>query len=331
VKTQIIQKRELLMTRFRHGLVVLFNLACLLAPAQAAAWGCKGHQTIALIAEKHLTPEAKQWVTNLLSDNPIDPKLNRYCGGATPDPLVDGSTWADDVRPERKNGAWHYIDIPRGSKRASLDAFCGKDGCVTRAILEQLTILKDKNADGTKRAEALRYVIHFVADLHQPLHTITNADEGGNCVPLRYLRRPPHEHNHSFSPNLHAIWDTAILERDAEGADPAEYAETLDGTFTGESESWQKSGIHLDEWAWEGFDLAESTAYGDLTPKIAIEPNVEVRRCTDDNDIGGRLLRENIVANQVYQEKAALVVQKRIAQAGVRLAMILNDAAKSAQ
>jgi S1/P1 Nuclease len=321
---------ELSMTRFRKQFLVLSSLACLFAPANTAAWGCKGHETIALIAEKHLTPEAKQWVLKLLSDNPIDPKLNRYCGGATRDAMADSSTWADDVRPERKNGPWHYIDIPRGSRHGSLESFCGKDGCVTRAIVEQLAILKDTNADATKRSEALRYVIHFVADLHQPLHTITNADEGGNCVPLKYLRRNPRQHDHSFSPNLHAIWDTAILEHDAEGADPAEYAETLEEIFAAQAEAWQKSGIHLDEWVWEGFDLAESTAYGNLAPKVAIEPNVEVHSCTDDNDIGGRLLRENIVANQPYQEKAAPVVQKRLAQAGIRLAMILNDAAKSA-
>jgi hypothetical protein len=319
------------MTRLTAAFFFLLGLAWLVAPARAAAWGCKGHQTVALIAEKHLTPEARQWVLKLLSENPIDPKLNRYCGSATRETMADSSTWADDVRPERKNGPWHYIDIPRGSKHGSLESFCGKDGCVTQAIIEQLAILKDKNADATKRAEALRYVIHFVGDLHQPLHTITNADEGGNCMPLKYLHRAPHEHNYSFSPNLHAIWDAAILERDAEGADPAEYAEALDGIFAAEAGSWQKSGIRLEEWAWEGFDLAETTAYGNLTPKPALEPVVEVRSCADNNDIGARLLRENIVANEAYQEKAALVVQQRLAQAGIRLAMILNDAAKNSR
>jgi hypothetical protein len=319
------------MTRFRNGLVFLFCVAWLFTPAKAAAWGCKGHQTVALIAEKYLAPEAKQWVLKLLSDNPIDPRLNRYCGGATRDAMADSSTWADDVRPERKNGPWHYIDIPRGSRHGSLEPFCGKEGCVTRAIVQQLAILKDKNTDATKRAEALRYVIHFVGDLHQPLHTITNADEGGNCVPLKYLHRSPREHNHSFSPNLHAIWDTAILERDTEGADPSEYAETLERIFAADGEGWQKSGIHLEEWAWESFDLAESAAYGNLTPQIAIEPNVEVHSCTDDNDIGGCLLRENIVADEAYQEKAVPVVEKSLAEAGIRLAMILNDAAKNTQ
>jgi hypothetical protein len=311
---------------------VSFCVAVLLFyPARAAAWGCKGHQTVALLAEKHLTPEAKQWVFKLLADNAVDPKLNRYCGGAVRDAIADASTWADDVRGERKNGPWHYIDIPRGSKHENLEQFCGKDGCVTQAISEQLTILKDKNADAGKRADALRYVIHFVGDLHQPLHTTTNADEGGNCVPVKYLHRTVHEHNHSFSPNLHSLWDTAIPERDAEGADPAEYAETLDTLFAAEIEGWQKAGIHVDDWVWEGFNDAETTVYGNLAPKVAIEPNVPVHSCSDDNNIGDRLLRQNIAAGETYQEKAGPVVERRIAEAGVRLALILNEAAKSTQ
>lgn len=312
------------------AMISALTLSALTAPA-ARAWGCKGHQTVALIAEKHLTPEAKQLAQKLLSENPVDPRLNRYCGGAMRDAIADAATWADDVRSERKNGPWHYIDIPRGSKRGPQEPFCGKDGCVTRAITEQLAILKDKSAESGKRADALRYVIHFVGDLHQPLHTITNADEGGNCVPVKYLRRKVHERNHSFSPNLHSIWDGAIPERDSDGADPAEYADTLDALFAAEEESWQKAGIHLEDWVWEGFDAAESTVYGNLKPQLAVEPNVEVHGCTDDNNIGERLLKQNILADASYEEKAEPVVEKRIAEAGIRLAMILNDAMKPAQ
>jgi nuclease S1 len=317
------------MKRFGVYSILLCGLVFLSGPSVTLAWGCKGHQTVALLAEKHLTPEVKQFVQKLLAESPVDPKLNRYCGGANRDPMADVSTWADDVRGERKNGPWHYIDIPRGSQRGPLDPFCGQEGCVTRAIAEQLAILKDAKADVAKRADALRFIIHFVGDLHQPLHTVTNADEGGNCVPVKYFRRSARERNHSFSPNLHSLWDTAIPERDAEGADPAEYADTLDAQFSAEIDGWQKAGVHLDDWAWEGFDLAENTVYGNLTPKIAIEPNVPVHSCSDDNNIGERLLHQNITAGEAYQEKAAPVVEKRLAQAGVRLAMILNEAAKA--
>jgi hypothetical protein len=317
------------MRRFGVYLGCAAGLILLFWPSTTLAWGCKGHQTVALLAEKHLTPEAKQFVQKLLTENPLDSKLNRYCGGASRDLMADAATWADDVRGERKNGPWHYIDIPRGAQHGPLEQYCGPEGCVTKAISEQVAILKDAKADAAKRAEALRYIIHFVGDLHQPLHTVTNADEGGNCVPVKYFRRSPREHNHSFTPNLHSLWDTAIPERDAEGADPGEYAETLDAQFSADIESWQKAGIHVDDWAWEGFDFAESTVYGNLTPKIAIEPNTPVHSCSDDNNIGERLLHQNIAAGESYQEKAAPVVEKRLAEGGVRLAMILNDAAKT--
>jgi nuclease S1 len=300
----------------------------LLASPAAKAWGCKGHQTVALIAEKHLTPEAKKMVDALLSANPIDPKLKRYCGDAVRDAMADASTWPDDVRGERKNGPWHYIDIPLGASRGDLQQYCGAEGCVTKAITENAAILRDQNSDPAKRADALRYVIHFVGDLHQPLHGATNNDEGGNCVPVNYLRRGVHESGHALSPNLHSLWDTAIVERDMEGADPAEFAETLEAMFTPKIESWQKTGVHVDDWAWESHDYAVNTVYAGLTPKIPVEAAVVVHSCSDDNNVGERLLRMHVAAGSAYQEIAAPVIEERIAQAGIRLAMILNEAAK---
>jgi S1/P1 Nuclease len=309
--------------------LLVLSWPLLLAPA-GRAWGCKGHQTIALLAERHLTPEAKQLVLRLLTDNPVDPELKRYCGSAVTDLLADASTWPDDIRSQRNNGPWHYIDIPRGTQpRKPLEQFCGAAGCVTRAISEQLAILQDQTAAAAKRAEAVRYIVHFVGDLHQPLHAMTNADEGGNCVPVKYLRRAPSEHADRFTPNLHGVWDTAILERDMEGADPAEFVDRLEELFTGKLESWQSAGVHLDDWVWESYDDAEKFVYKPLVPAVAIEPDVPVHSCSDDNRIGERLLREHITAGDAYQQQAAPVVEQRIMQAGIRLAMILNEAAKT--
>jgi len=300
------------------------------APA-AKAWGCKGHETVALITEKHLSPEAREFVLALLKENPVDPQLKRYCGSAVNDPMGDASTWADDIRNERKNGPWHYIDIPRGTPRGdgNLAPYCGKDSCVTEAISAQLAILKDKSAESAKRAEALRYIIHFVGDLHQPLHSTTNDDEGGNCVPLKYFRRKPRERNHAFTPNLHNVWDSAILERDAEGADSHEYAGRLEETYASSFEQWQTAGIRIDDWVWESHNYAEKNVYAPLAPKVAIEQPVPVHACTDDNNIGSRLLNEHIAVSETYQEQAAPIAELRVAQAGIRLALILNDAAKS--
>lgn len=314
----------------RCVLLLLLFCTLLFSPSSLLAWGCKGHQTVALIAERHLTPEARQLVEKLLSENPIDPQLKRYCVNATRDLLVDASTWPDDVRSTAKNGPWHYIDIPRGAAHGPLEPYCGADGCITKAIADQLAILRDSHADPRKRADALRYLIHFVGDLHMPLHAATNNDEGGNCVPVRYFRRRPQEQHNYFTPNLHALWDSAILERDMEGADPSEYADFLAQMFSSEFPAWQGAGIHVEDWAWESHDLAVSIVYGELTPRIPIESPVPVHSCADDNNVGARLLQLNLTAGQAYQDAAAPVLEKQLAQAGLRLAMILNDAAKSA-
>jgi hypothetical protein len=282
------------------------------------------------MAEKHLTPEARAFVERILTENPIDPQLKRYCEVYAADLLADGSTWPDDVRNHLKNGAWHFIDIPRGAVRGPLAPYCGADGCITKAIAEQWAVLKDKNAKPGKRAEALRYLTHLVADLHMPLHATTNNDKGGNCVPLQYLRGQPHEHNGTYSPNLHFIWDVAILDHDMNGAEPAVYAARIEETFQRNIDNWMRAGIQIDDWAWESHQVAESVAYGELTPKIPIESPVEVRSCADAHNIGQRMMELHVSAGETYQAAAAPVLEERLAQAGVRLAMMLNDAAKTA-
>jgi hypothetical protein len=314
------------MPRFAR-LVLLLLLALSLDSSPLFAWGCKGHQTVALLARKHLTPEARQFALALLAQVPIDPQLKRHCGDGVDDLLADASTWPDDVRADRKNGHWHYIDIPRAAARQPLEGFCPPESCVTQAIVDQMAILKNKSADPRRRAEALRYIIHFVGDLHMPLHASTNNDEGGNCTPVRFFRRRPRARNNSYEPNLHFLWDTAILERDMRSAEPAEYAELLDQTFSTEEAAWQGAGIHIDDWAWESHDLAESVVYSRLLPPAPTEVPAPVHSCTDANHIGERMLRMNFFAGQAYQDLAAPLVQKRIAQAGIRLALLLNDAA----
>src|SRR5260370_9165610 len=206
----------------RKVLLLAGGLALLTLTAPPAnAWGCKGHQTVALIAEKHLSPEARQLVQQLLGDNPMDPKLKRWCGNSTTDLIVDASTWPDDVRNERKNGPWHYIDIPRGKHKGELDGYCGAEGCVTRAIEEQRALLKDKSADPLTHADAIRYLIHFVGDMHQPLHAITNADSGGNCAAAKNFCQEPepnplHQDRDNYSPKLNQIVDREIREDKSE-------------------------------------------------------------------------------------------------------------------
>jgi len=320
----------------RKVLLLAGALALLTLTAPPAnAWGCKGHQTVALIAEKHLTPEARQLVQQLLGDNPMDPKLKRWCGNATTDLMVDASTWPDDVRNERKNGPWHYIDIPRGKHKGELDGYCGAEGCVTRAIEAQRAILKDKSADPLKRAEAIRYLIHFVGDMHQPLHAITNADNGGNCVPVKYFRHEPlpnalHPEREDYSPNLHQVWDTEIVERDMEISNPLRYGDELDEKFRAENIAWEAAGIHVDNWAWESHERAEHAVYDAFPEKIGIEPDMRLKSCAENNYMGKRMFDKHLAVDEAYQSHAAKAAETALAEAGVRLAMILNEAARAA-
>src|SRR5260370_29065070 len=313
-------------------IVVCMSVSLLRAPA-AQAWGCKGHETVATIAEKHLTREARQMVLKLVGENPIDPKLRRWCGNATTDLMVDASTWPDDVRNERKNGPWHYIDIRRGKHKGELNEYCGTEGCVTRAIEEQGVILKVKSADPLKRAEAIRYIVHFVGDLHQPLHAINNADNGGNCVPVKYFRHDPlgnplRPEREDYSPNLHQIWDTEIVERDMEISNPFRYADELDEKFHAQTAALEAAGIHMENWAWESHERAETAVYDGLREKIGIEPDLKLKSCAENKHMGKRMFERRLVVGEVYQNNAAKAVEDGLWQAGIRLAMVLNDAAK---
>jgi hypothetical protein len=309
----------------------LFSAIVLITPSQVWAWGCVGHQTVALIAEKHLNAHAAAMVNQLLRGNPIDPALARYCQPVSSDPMVDASTWPDDIRSlHPEYSPWHFIDVPRGVEHGDLDKYCPQPiGCITSALKKELEILESRLSDTQQKVDALRFVIHFVGDIHQPLHDITNNDEGGNCVPVTFfdketqLRGDPSKEN--YSPNLHSVWDSFLIERAANGATVSQLADGLNSKFQGKSESWVRGGADLDAWVWEGHRLAEEFSYGKLPQKIAVEQPQTVNSCTDDNNVGARMfvLHEQIA--DAYQNSAAPIVEEQIARAGIRLAMVLNQ------
>src|SRR6202044_2093223 len=113
-------------------------------------------------------------VNQLLEKGPIDPALERYCKQQGLDAIAYASTWADDYREQRpETFDWHFIDIPRGAPRGDLEKYCRPDGCITAALKQQIKILETIQ-DPARKANALRFIIHLVGDLHQPLHDTTN-------------------------------------------------------------------------------------------------------------------------------------------------------------
>jgi len=160
----------------------------LVLSAGAHAWGTEGHQVVATLAEKMLTPVARAEVNRLLAMEP----------GAT---LVTVSTWADEHRSPQ-TAAWHYVNFPRNDCNYNAERDCPDGRCVVDAIKREAEIL-GSNAPDEKRLSALKYLVHFVGDVHQPLHAGYLDDKGGNTYQLQAFMR---------GSNLHAVWDTGLIK-----------------------------------------------------------------------------------------------------------------------
>ena len=141
-----------------------FLLLALVPPA-VLAWGTQGHQVIALLAEQQLSSQARLEVTRLLALEP----------GET---LASISTWADEQRSPQ-TAARHYVNFPRDSCSYDANRDCPDGKCVVEAINRQAQILQSTTAD-EKRLTALKYLVHLVGDVHQPLHAGYQDDKGGN-------------------------------------------------------------------------------------------------------------------------------------------------------
>jgi hypothetical protein len=295
---------------------------------RAFAWGCEGHQTIALIAKQNLNPHALAMVNQILTDNAIDPTLDRFCKPIATDPIEDASTWADDYRrvhPE--TGGWHYIDIPRGAAKGTYVCDPVK-GCITLVLTEQLKVLQDSTSNPAARADALRFIIHFVGDIHQPLHASTNNDRGGNCVPVTFFGQKPLETNQitaTYELNLHGVWDVQLVERIAGIQTVEQFAATIDKKFKPQFATWKDEGVNFDDWAWESHEEAEQIVYGQLSRKIPVETPEPVNICADADHIADRMLKLKEKVGPTYQLFVTRTIEEQFAKAGFRLAMILNQ------
>src|SRR5262249_4648172 len=156
------------------------------------AWGRLGQRLTARLAERHPNAKAKVAVEALL-----DP-------GET---LADASTWADEQKGHVRGSApWHYVDVPLDEPRYDAQ-FSGPDpskGCIVDKIREFTAILGDPARPVEERRVALRFVVHLVGDLHQPLHVGDNGDGGGSDTQVRFFTR---------GSNVHRVWDSGIIER----------------------------------------------------------------------------------------------------------------------
>ncbi|WP_236622924.1 S1/P1 nuclease [Kozakia baliensis] len=295
---------------FRVGLMFSVVIgACVLSP-QARAWGPYGHAIVADIAQDRLTPQAAQQAAALLALE----------GHQTLDQVA---SWPDAIAhvPKAKGGLpetlpWHYVDIDVTQPTYEGAKDCGEKGCVTEKLPEMERLLADPTAPAEKRLVALKWVVHLVGDLHQPLHAAErDKDLGGNKVKLTYFGDNDNGHM-----NLHSLWDEGVLDREANLQVGPHYsidfgkarheAETLNSQITpGQAQLWASDVVVGRErdaavaWTNESHALARAVAYGALPSHWHGE------------DIG-----------ESYTDIAWPVIQVRLEQAGVRLAAVLNNA-----
>lgn len=180
-------------------------VALLLLAAPARAWGPLGHQVVAEIAARHLTPEASAMVEDLLGDR------------ASP-ALREASNWADDLRAYEGLGItapYHYVNFPRGSCTYVARRDCPGGRCIV-AALERFTAQLRDGATREARVAGLKWVLHLAADIHQPLHAGLAEDRGGNDVQVRW---------DGDGTNLHALLDSGLLR--APGRRPVPFAREL--------------------------------------------------------------------------------------------------------
>lgn len=168
---------------------VALALAATMSMHHAGAWGVQAHQTIALAAQGALSPAARAQVDRLLASEP----------GST---LASISTWADEHRG-RTTASWHYLNFPADGCDYVRPRDCPDDGCIVEATKRQLDVLASPVGDHQKLL-ALKYVVHLVADAHQPLHAGYAADKGGNTYQVQAFGK---------GTNLHALWDTILVKR----------------------------------------------------------------------------------------------------------------------
>ena len=207
---------------------IIFILAMSLTVTYAWAWGQKGHDTTAAIAERHLTPATKAAVDSLLSGQS----------------LVYWANWLDNAshtKPYAYTKTWHYKNVDADQRYEEAPA--NPAGDVVTAIRQQVEILKGvQHGDKTL---ALKILTHIVGDLHMPLHMGHGNDLGGNRIMVKYF---------GAQRNLHSVWDSALPES-AHKWSYTEWADQLDRLSPEEQEAIVSGSVH--DWAKEGIGLAD--------------------------------------------------------------------------
>lgn len=165
----------------------VFALLIVIITSQAWAWGPQGHMVVAQVAENNLSPTAKSAVRKLLQNQS----------------LAEVANWADFIKSKKEwahTKPWHFVTIEDGEDYSTSEH--NHEGDVVGAITEMVEILKRRDSSAVSKENALKFIVHFVGDIHQPLHVGRGDDRGGNDIRINFEGR---------NSNLHALWDTLMI------------------------------------------------------------------------------------------------------------------------
>ena len=247
--------------------VAVLSLLLALQSMPASAWGPTGHRVVGRIAERHLSEAAARGVAGILGS----------------ESLVQAATWPDEIRSDPawdRAKPWHFVSLDDNESYETAPK--SPDGDAVEAIGRFTRVLQDPQAAADKKVEALRFLVHFIGDVHQPLHVGRRGDFGGNSIQVTWFNERT---------NLHAVWDEKIIE--SEKLSFSELAEIVDHPTQTELRTWQSTGV-LD-WIKES---------------MAVRARVY--------EIGDRKL------GYLYAYQHGPLVKRRLLQAGIRLAGVLN-------
>lgn len=239
------------------------------------SWGYTGHRVIGQIAENHLNPEARSAVKNLLGDTS----------------MADACTWADDARKDsrfRETANWHFLNLPMGLHFKEFKKFIDTTAKanIYSAYNQAKTTLTNPRSNRDDKIYALKFLMHFVGDMHQPMHISRAEDKGGNTIQLNYDGK---------GTNLHSLWDTKMLEK--KGMPFTELAAKYSDIPPALVKQWQKDEVL--QWIWESYQISG---------QLYLEVDTMKKR----------------TIGTTYDQKHLPVLEKRIQQAGIRLAGVLN-------
>ena len=284
--------------RVRPGFAVLATLLAATVAAPASAYWEYGHQTVARIAEANVRPKTRAAIRDLLRH--FDLLGTPECKAAT---IAEASVWADCVKPLKDaNGksrfgyayTWHFQDV-NICHPFDLVVPCKAGNCVSAQITRDVALLKNRHAPEKDRVEALAFLIHFVGDLHQPLHAGEKDDKGGNDVKAVYG---------SYSPprlNLHSIWDGYLAER-AITTGPS-----LVHRYPAAVRAKVAAG-DVTDWSRESWHVAHDAAYGSaMADPCAPTP-------------------ARVTLDEATIEKLVPVARLEVERGGLRLAKLLDAA-----